>query len=91
MVKKIFLLKLFPRNVLNLIKGLPGNKATVSDDIPVSVLKESISAYYEKVNDIFKSCIRSGTLPEILKKAEVTPDFKKGDPTSKTEKQIIAQ
>ena len=28
------------------------NKATVSNDIPVSVLKESVSAYYEKLTDI---------------------------------------
>ena len=29
--------------------------------------------------------MRSGTFPEILKKYEVTPVFKKGDPTSKTD------
>ena len=32
------------KDVLNLIKELPGNKATVSNDIPVSLLKESVSA-----------------------------------------------
>ena len=37
------------KDVLNLIKELPENKATVSKDIPVSVLKESASAYYEKL------------------------------------------
>ena len=42
---KIFLFKLFPRR--DLIKELSENKATVSNDIPVSVLKKSISAYYE--------------------------------------------
>ena len=73
------------KDVLNLIKQLPGNKATVSNDIPVSVLKESVSAYYEKLTDIFNNCIRSGTFPEILKKSEVTPVFKKGDLTSKTD------
>ena len=73
------------KDVLNLIEQLPGNKATVSNDIPVSVLKESVSAYYEKLTDIFNNCIRSGTFPEILKKSEVTPVFKKGDPTSKTD------
>ena len=66
-----------------MIKELPVNKATVSNDIPVSVLKESISFYYEKLTDIFNNCIRSSTLPEILKKAEVTLLFKKGDPTWK--------
>ena len=36
------------KNVLNLSKELSGNKATVSIDFPVSLLKKSISAYYEK-------------------------------------------
>ena len=57
------------KNVLNLIKELSRNQATVSNDIPVSVLKESISAY------IFNNCVRRGTYPEILKKAEVTAAF----------------
>ena len=59
-----------------MIKELPGNKATVSNDIPVSVLKRSISAYYKKFTDIFNNCIRIELFPEILKKAEVTPAFK---------------
>ena len=67
------------------MKELPENKATVSNDIPVSVLKESISAYYEKLTDIFNNCTRSGTFREILKKAKVTPVFLKSNPTSKTE------
>ena len=53
-------------NVLNLIKEPPGNKVTVSNDIRVSVLKESISVYYEKLTDIFSNCIRSDTIPEML-------------------------
>ena len=69
---------------------LSGDKATVSNDIPVSVLKESVFAYYEKLTDIFNNCIRSGTFPEILKKAEVTPVFKKGDPTSRTDDQPVS-
>ena len=66
-----------------MIKELTGNKPTVSNDIPVLVLKESVFAYYEKLTDIFNNFIRNGTFPEILKKVEVTPVFKKGDPTSK--------
>ena len=36
------------KDVLDLIKELPGNKASVSNHIPVPVLKESVSACYEK-------------------------------------------
>ena len=41
----------------------------------VSVLKESVSAYYKKLTDIFNYCINGGTFPEILKKSEVTSVF----------------
>ena len=40
------------KGVLDLIKEIPENKGTVSNDIPVSVLKGSVSAYYEKLTDI---------------------------------------
>ena len=73
------------RDVLNLIKQLPGNKATVSNDIPVSLLKEYVSDYYEKLTDIFNNRITDGTFSEMLKKSEVTPVFKKRDPTSKAD------
>ena len=60
-----------------MIKELPGNKATVSNDIPISVVKKSVSAYYEKLTDTSNNCIKRGTFPEILKKDEVTPSFQK--------------
>ena len=41
------------KDVSNLIKQHPGNRATVSNDILVSVLKESKSAYYEKSTEYF--------------------------------------
>ena len=55
-----------------MIKKLPGNKATVSNDIPVSVLKESVSAYYGKLTDIFNNCIRSENR-EPTSKADYRP------------------
>ena len=48
----------------------------------------TISSYYEKLTDIFNNCIRSGSFSKILKKAELTPVFKKAIPH---QKQIIAQ
>ena len=35
------------KDVLNLIKEPSGNKSTVSNDIPVSVLKESVAVFYD--------------------------------------------
>ena len=45
--------------MLDLIKELPGNTATVSNGILVSILKESVSAYYKKLTDNFNECIRA--------------------------------
>ena len=71
------------RGVLNLINEL--EIKLLSNEIPVSVIKESVSAGYEKLTDIFNNFLKSSNFPEILKKAEVIPVFKKGDPTSKTD------
>ena len=60
------------KDVLSFTKELPRNKATVSNDIPFSVLTESVSAYCEKLTD---KCIRSDPFPEILKKAKVNTSF----------------
>ena len=82
--KFLFFETVSKKDVLDLIKKLPGNKATVSNSNPVSVFLESVPAYYEKLTDIFSNCKRSGTFLEILLKNELLQVFKKGDPTSKT-------
>ena len=51
----------------------------------IKLLFQMRSVYYQKLTYIFNNYIKSGTFPEILKKAEVTAVFKKGDPTSKTD------
>ena len=43
------------KDVLNLIKELPGIKDTVSNDIPVSLLKQYVSACCKKLTDILIS------------------------------------
>ena len=54
----------------NAIKNLPTGKASVSNYIPVSIMKETIDAYCPKLTQIIN---------HILKNAEITPCFKKGD------------
>ena len=76
--------------VFNLINEFSGDKATVRNSILVSVLKEFVSSYYEKLTDIFNNCIRKDTFQETLRKAEVTLVFKKGDPTSKTYYRLVS-
>ena len=72
------------QEVIDVIHNLPSNKATVSNDIPVKILKESSLKYARILTAIFNNCIRSKSFPDILKRADICPVFKKGDITDKT-------
>ena len=65
--------------VANAIKNLPAGKASVSNDIPVFIIKETIDVYSQKITQIMNDCLKNNFFPDILKNAEITPCFKKGD------------
>ena len=65
--------------VANAIKNLPTGKASVSNDIPVFIIKETIDVYSQKITQIMNDCLKNNFFPDILKNAEITPCFKKGD------------
>ena len=44
----------------------------------------SVHIYSQVPTNIFNDCVKSGKLPDILKYADITPVFKKGDTTDKT-------
>ena len=62
------------RDVLDLIKKLFGNTATVSNDILVSVLKEYVPTYYKKLTDNFNKFIRT-SLHETRNETGLTIQF----------------
>ena len=63
--------------VANAIKNLPSGKASVSDDILVSPMKEIIDAYCPKLTQIMNDCLKNNFFPDIIKNAEITPCLKK--------------
>ena len=65
--------------IANVIKNLPTGKASVSNDIPISIMKETIHAYCPKITKIINDCLKNNIFPDILKNAEITPCFKKGE------------
>ena len=69
--------------VKHAIKDLPINKSTISGDIPTKILKQHAQIYYKKLADIFHESIKMGKFPDILKKDEVTPIYKKHDMNDK--------
>ena len=55
------------------------NKAHGHDEISIRMLKLCESAINELVYLIFKNCLSSNTFPDVWKKANVIPVYKKGD------------
>ena len=76
--------------VVNIINNLPNNKATVSNDIPVKILKGSVQKYATKLTKVFNDCLRAESFPDIFKRADICPVYKKGDITDKENYQPIS-
>ena len=52
------------------IKKLPSNKASISNDIAVSVMKQFANCYCEKLTNILKDCLKENRFPNLMKVAE---------------------
>ena len=65
------------------VKKLPPNKASISNDIPISIIKNFATYYCEKFSSIFNDCLKENKCPNLIKIAEISPVFKKLDNTSK--------
>ena len=70
-------------DILKAIKSLSSNKASLIEDIPIKILKNSIHIYSEKLTNIFNECLINGKFSDTLKRADVTPIFKKGNNNEK--------
>ena len=62
---------------------IPSNKASISNDIPVSLMKQFANCYCEKLTNILNDCLKENRLPNLMKVAEISPVFKKLANTSK--------
>ena len=75
------------KDIIDAIKKLPSNKASISNDIPVSVMKQFANCYCEKLTNILNDCLKENRFPNLMKVAEISPVFKKLDNTSKDNSQ----
>ena len=71
------------KGIIDAIKKLPSNKASISNDIPVSVIKQFAYCYCEKPTNILNDCLKENRFPNLMKVAEISSVFKKLDNTSK--------
>ena len=70
-------------DIIEGVKKLPSNKASISNDIPITIIKSFVHCYCEKLTSIFNDCLEESKFPNLMKIAEITPVFKKLDNTSK--------
>ena len=78
------------KDITHKIKKLPSNKASISNDIPVSVMKQFANCYCEKLTNILNDCLKENGFPNLMKVAEISPVFKKLDNTSKDDYRPIS-
>ena len=72
-----FSFKPFTENqVINVILKLPKNKASMSNDNPITILKQPVNVYYPKLTEIMNKCFKREMFPDNLKNAQTTPCHK---------------
>ena len=57
------------------------NKATTFGNIPTKILKQSSKSCSDILQKLLNDALRDGYFPDKLKRADITPVFKKDDPT----------
>ena len=70
-------------NIISAIKKLPSNKASISNDLPVLVMKQFANCYCEKLTNIFNDSLKENRFPYLMRVAEISPGFKRLDNTFK--------
>ena len=70
-------------DIIKAIRKLPSNKASISNDISISIIKNFANCYWEKVASIFNDCVKENKFPNLMKIAGISPVFKKLDNASK--------
>ena len=66
------------------IKDINPNKSSTKDSIPPKMLKISWEATANILQKLLNESIETGSFPDSLKSADITPVFKKKDPLNKT-------
>ena len=63
------------------LRELNSNKATAFGNIPTKILKQSSKSCSDTLQKLFNDALRDGYFPDKLKRADMTPVFKKDHPT----------
>ena len=79
-----FFRKVTYEEILIEINSLNTSKSPQSEDIPFKIIKDNADIFANFILQNFNKCIMEGKFPDQLKKADVSPIFKKGNHNDKT-------
>ena len=63
------------------LRELNSNKSTTFGNIPTKISKQSSKSSSDTLQKLFNDALRDGYFPDKLKRADITPVFKKDDLT----------
>ena len=66
------------------------SKSTQSEDIPFKIIKDNADIFVNFILQNFNKCIIDGKFHDQLKKADVSPVFKKGNHNDKSKYQLVS-
>ena len=53
-------------DIIEAVKKLPSNEESISNDIPVSIIKNFTNCYCEKLANIFNDCLKENKFPNFM-------------------------
>ena len=62
------------------LRELNSNKVTTFGNIPTKILKQSSKSCSDTLQKLFNDALRDAYFPDKLKRADITPVFKKDNP-----------
>ena len=69
--------------VMKEIQSLDTNKASQESDIPIKLIKQNLDLFSVFMHESFNKTMETSKFPSVLKLANITPIFKKGERTDK--------
>ena len=77
-------------DIKNEVKGLNPNKVTTHNNIPPKILAQTAEVTANTLQFLFNNAISNSKFSENLKLVDVTPVFKKKDPSGKTSYRLVS-
>ena len=77
--QSLFLTPIIEQEMIMQLNILNPNKTTAANDIPIKFIKLSTCVIAPILTSLYNRCLIEGNFPQVLKVAQITPIYKKGN------------